>query len=64
MDGFDHIFMEHYAGQAGMMTDKRQQGKVKHSMKDIMGIAFPEGPEKGCKNRFVELYIIIMKQIM
>ncbi len=40
MDGLDHIFMEHYADQAGMMTDRRQQGKVKHSMKDIMGIVF------------------------
>lgn len=40
MDGLDLIFMRQYAQQAGMMTDKRQQGKVKHSMKDIMGIVF------------------------
>lgn len=40
LENLDHIFMEHYTQQAGMMTDSRQQGKIKHSFKDILGIVF------------------------
>jgi len=39
-DGLDLIFMDYYAQQAGMMTDGRQQGKIKHTFKDILGIVF------------------------
>lgn len=39
-DGLDHIFMEYYTQQANMMTDSRQQGKIKHTFKDILGIVF------------------------
>ncbi len=38
--GLDHLFMDVYSQQAGMMTDSRQQGKVKHAFKDILGIVF------------------------
>jgi len=40
LENLDHIFMEHYTQLAGMMTDSRQQGKVCHSFKDILGIVF------------------------
>lgn len=40
LDGLGHIFMESYVQQAGMMTDGRQQSKVKHAFKDILGIVF------------------------
>ena len=36
----DKIFMEEYSIQADQLTDSRQQAKVWHSMKDIVGIAF------------------------
>jgi len=39
-NGLDRIFMEYYTQQASMMTDTRQQGKVKHTFKDILGIVF------------------------
>ncbi len=39
-EGLDRIFMDVYTRQAGMMTDSRQQSKVKHALKDILGIVF------------------------
>ena len=36
----DKIFMEEYLTQADQLTDSRQQAKVRHSMKDIVGIVF------------------------
>lgn len=36
----DKIFMEEYLIQAEQLTDSRQQAKVWHSMKDILGIVF------------------------
>ena len=39
-EGLDRIFMDVYSQQADMMTDSRQQGKVKHAFKDILGIVF------------------------
>ena len=36
----DKIFMEEYLIQAGRLSDSRQQAKVRHSMKDIVGIVF------------------------
>ncbi len=36
----DKIFMEEYLIQAGQLTDSRQQAKVWHLMKDIVGIVF------------------------
>lgn len=36
----DKIFMEEYLMQADQLTDSRQQTKVWHSMKDIVGIVF------------------------
>ena len=39
-EGLDRLFMDVYSQQAGMMTDSRQQGKVKHAFKDILGIVF------------------------
>ena len=36
----DKIFMEECFMQAGQFTDSRQQAKVRHSMKDIVGIVF------------------------
>lgn len=35
-----HIFMNSYTQQADMMTDSRQQSKVKHAFKGILGIVF------------------------
>ena len=39
-EGLDHIFMDVYSKHASMMTDSRQQSKVKHALKDILGIVF------------------------
>ena len=39
-EGLDRIFMDAYTRQADMMTDSRQQSKVKHALKDILGIVF------------------------
>ena len=39
-EGLDRIFMDVYSQQADMMTDSRQQGKVKHAFRDILGIVF------------------------
>ncbi len=39
-EGLDRIFMDVYSQQASMMTDSRQQGKVKHAFRDILGIVF------------------------
>lgn len=39
-EGLDRIFMDAYTRQADMMTDSRQQSKVKHTLKDILGIVF------------------------
>lgn len=36
----DKIFMEEYLIQADRLSDSRQQAKVRHSMKDIVGIVF------------------------
>lgn len=36
----DQMFMEIYAEQAGQLTDSRQQKKVKHPLKDVVGIVF------------------------
>ena len=36
----DKIFMEEYLIQADQLTDSRQQAKVWHSVKDIVGIVF------------------------
>ena len=36
----DKIFMEEYLIQAGQLTDSRQQAKVWHLVKDIVGIVF------------------------
>lgn len=40
VDGLDHMFMGIYSEQACQLTDSRQQNKVKHSLKDIIGIVF------------------------
>lgn len=40
LEGIDRMFMEEYLMQAGRLTDSRQQVKVKHSLKDIIGIVF------------------------
>ena len=40
IDGLDRMFMEEYTRQADLLTDTRQQAKVQHSIKDIMGIVF------------------------
>ena len=40
IDGLDRMFMEEYIRQADRLTDSRQQAKVQHSIKDIMGIVF------------------------
>lgn len=40
VDGLDHMSMEIYSKQACQLTDSRQQNKVKHSLKDIIGIIF------------------------
>lgn len=39
-EGLDRIFMDVYSQQADMMTDSRQQSKVKHAFRDILGIIF------------------------
>ena len=40
IEGLDLLFMECYMEQAEMLFDSRQQKKVKHSLKDIIGIVF------------------------
>jgi len=37
-NGLDLTFMDFYVQQAGKMMDSRQQAKVKHAFKDILGI--------------------------
>lgn len=40
IDRLDQLFLETYMEEAEQLTDNRQQAKVKHSMKDIVGIVF------------------------
>ena len=40
VEDLDHMFLEIYAGQASQLTDTRQQEKVKHPLKDVLGIVF------------------------
>ena len=40
MDNLDHMFLEIYAEQASQLTDTRQQKKVLHPLKDVVGIVF------------------------
>ena len=40
IERLDKVFMDEYLEQAGRLTDSRQQVKVKHSLKDILGIVF------------------------
>lgn len=40
IEGLDRIFMEEYLLQADQLTDTRQQAKVHHLLKDIVGIVF------------------------
>lgn len=40
IEELDRMFMEEYLKQADLLTDSRQQVKVWHSMKDIIGIVF------------------------
>lgn len=40
IEGLDLLFLEKYMEEAEHFTDSRQQAKVKHSMKDVVGIVF------------------------
>lgn len=40
IEGLDQMFMEECLKQAEQLTDSRQQVKVLHSVKDIIGIVF------------------------
>ena len=40
IEGLDFLFMECYMEQAEMLSDSRQQEKVKHALKDVIGIVF------------------------
>ncbi len=40
IEGLDRMFMEEYLSRADQLTDSRQQTKVKHSLKNIIGIVF------------------------
>lgn len=40
IEELDKIFMEEYLRQADQLTDTRQQAKVWHPLKDILGIVF------------------------
>lgn len=40
IEGLDLLFLEKYMEEAEYLTDSRQQAKVKHSMKDVVGIVF------------------------
>ena len=40
IEGLDLLFLEKYMEEAEHLTDSRQQAKVKHSMKDVVGIVF------------------------
>lgn len=40
VENLDRMFLEIYIGQAGQLTDSRQQKKVKHSLSVVVGIVF------------------------
>lgn len=40
VENLDHMFLEKYVEQASQFTDTRQQKKVKHPLKDVVGIVF------------------------
>ena len=40
VENLDHMFLEIYVEQASQLTDTRQQKKVKHPLKDVVGIVF------------------------
>ena len=40
VENLDHMFLEIYVEQASQLTDTRQQKKVKHLLKDVVGIVF------------------------
>ncbi len=40
VDNPDHMFIEIYTRHARQLTDTRQQEKVKHSLRDVVGIVF------------------------
>lgn len=40
IENLDRMFMEEYLEQAGQLTDTRQQAKVWHPLKDVIGIVF------------------------
>ena len=40
VDNLDHMFLENFTRHASQLTDIRQQKKVKHSVKDVVGIVF------------------------
>ena len=40
IEDLDKMFMEEYLLQADQLTDPRQQAKVRHLLKDIVGIVF------------------------
>ena len=40
VEDLDHMFLEISARQASQLTDTRQQQKVKHPLKDVLGIVF------------------------
>lgn len=40
IEGLDQLFLEIYMEEAEQLTDSRQQAKVKHSIKDVIGIVF------------------------
>lgn len=40
IEDLDRMFMEEYLLQADHLTDTRQQAKVRHPLKDIVGIVF------------------------
>ena len=40
VENLDHMFLEVYAEQASLLTDTRQQEKVKHPLKDVVEIVF------------------------
>lgn len=39
-ENLDHMFLEIYAQQTSQLTDTRQHKKVKHLLKDVVGIVF------------------------
>ena len=40
VENLDHMFLEIYVEQASQLTDTRQQEKVRHPLKDVVGIVF------------------------